>query len=93
MNEKTKAIYKAMGIEARSITPEEADSMPILIHFGPELDALSKSMRKKKQEQKKLNEKQPQNPEELVEALREKGFQVSVKSRAQLDPWRWIFCL
>jgi len=38
LNEKTKAEYKAMGIEVRSGTQEEADSLGILINFGNPLD-------------------------------------------------------
>ena len=38
LDEKTKAMWKEMGIEGRSGTQEEADSLGILIHFGNPLD-------------------------------------------------------
>lgn len=38
MQEKTTAKWQALGIEGRSMTQEEADSLGILIHFGNPLD-------------------------------------------------------
>ena len=67
MHPKMREKYKALGIEARSMTQEEARSFGVSIYCGPGLDGVSKALRKKKEQKEPNENQQPQEAQRSAE--------------------------